>query len=106
IVAGDLVFVSGQVPLDPGSGALVDGGIAAQTRQVFANLGAILDAAGSGLDHVVKTTVFLTDLSDFTEMNETYRTFVGNPPPARSTIEVSKLPAGAAIEIECVALRG
>src|SRR3954447_14644138 len=76
IVAGELVFVSGQVPLDPASGALVEGGIVAQTRQVFANMDAILQAAGSGLDRVVKTTVFLTDLSDFTEMNETYRTFV------------------------------
>jgi 2-iminobutanoate/2-iminopropanoate deaminase len=105
IVAGELVFVSGQVGLDPATGALVEGGIVAQTRQVFANLGAILEAAGSGLDRIVKTTVFLTDLSDFTEMNETYRTFVAVPPPARSTIEISKLPAGATIEIECVALR-
>jgi 2-iminobutanoate/2-iminopropanoate deaminase len=105
IVAGELVFVSGQVPLDPATGSLVEGDIAAQTRQVFANLGAILEAAGSGLSRIVKTTVFLTDLQDFAEMNETYRSFVGDPPPARATIEVSKLPAGAAVEIECVALK-
>ena len=105
IVAGELVFVSGQVPLDPASGKLVEGDVAAQTTQIFANLKAILEAAGSSLERVVKTTVFLTDLGDFGAMNETYRTFVGDPPPARSTIEVSKLPAGASIEIECVALK-
>ena len=106
IVAGELLFVSGQVPLDPASGKLVEGDVATQTKQVFANLSAILEAAGSSLQRIVKTTVFLTDLGDFGAMNDTYRTFVGDPPPARSTIEVSKLPAGATIEIECVALKG
>jgi 2-iminobutanoate/2-iminopropanoate deaminase len=105
IVAGELVFVSGQVPLDPSTGKLVEGDVTAQTRQVFANLGAILQAAGSSLSRVVKTTVFLTDLDDFAAMNDTYATFVGDPPPARATIEVSKLPAGAAVEIECIALK-
>jgi 2-iminobutanoate/2-iminopropanoate deaminase len=103
IVAGELVFVSGQTPLDP-SGTLVEGSIADQTRQVFANLRAILEAAGSGLEHVVKTTVFLTDLGDFQEMNAAYASFFTDAPPARATVEVSKLPAGAAVEIECVAL--
>jgi 2-iminobutanoate/2-iminopropanoate deaminase len=103
IVAGNLVFVSGQTPLDP-SGKLVEGGIAEQTRQVFANLSAILDEAGSGLDRVVKTTVFLTNLGDFGEMNATYAGYFSAAPPARATVEVSKLPAGASVEIECVAL--
>ena len=105
IVAGDLVFASGQVPLDPRSGALVDGGIAVQTRQVFANIEGVLRAAGSGLDRIVKTTVFLTDLGDFQAMNEEYAKHVGESRPARSTVEVSALPAGASVEIECVALR-
>jgi 2-iminobutanoate/2-iminopropanoate deaminase len=105
IVAGELVFVSGQVALDPASGALVEGGIAEQTQQAFHNLAAILEEAGSGLDRVVKTTVFLTDLGDFAAMNEVYASRVSQPPPARATIEVSRLPAGACVEIECVALR-
>ena len=105
IVAGDLVFVSGQVPIDPGTGALVDGDVAAQTERIFANLAAVLEAAGSGLDRMIKTTVFLVDLGDFGEMNEAYRSAVGDPPPARSTVEVAALPAGARIEIDCVAAR-
>jgi 2-iminobutanoate/2-iminopropanoate deaminase len=105
IAAGELVYVSGQVPLDPSTGKLVPGGIVEQTRQVFANLRAILEAAGSSLDAVVKTTVYLTDLDDFAAMNETYAGFVGSSPPARATVEVSRLPAAAIVEIECVALR-
>jgi 2-iminobutanoate/2-iminopropanoate deaminase len=105
IVAGELVFVSGQVPIDPATGALVDGDAAAQTARIFANLAAILESAGSGLDRLVKTTVFLVDLADFAEMNEAYRTAVSDPPPARSTVEVAALPGGARIEIECVAAR-
>jgi 2-iminobutanoate/2-iminopropanoate deaminase len=105
IQAGELVFVSGQVGLDPASGDLVEGGIEAQTVRVFENLRAVLEAAGSGLDRVVKTTVFLQDFGDFGGMNDTYARFVGDTPPARATVEVSKLPAGALVEIECVALR-
>ena len=105
IIAGEFVFVSGQVGLDPGTAQLVVGGIVAETQQAFANLRAILEAAGSSLDRIVKTTVFLMDMDDFGLMNETYATFVGATPPARSTVEVAKLPAGAIFEIECVALR-
>lgn len=105
IIAGDLVFCSGQVGIDPGTGALVDGGVAEQTTQALANLGAVLEEAGSGLDRVLKTTVFLTDLGDFAAMNEVYGATLGEPKPARSTVEVSALPAGARVEIECVAIR-
>jgi 2-iminobutanoate/2-iminopropanoate deaminase len=98
------VFVSGQVALDPEAQALVPGGIAAQTEQVFANLRAILEAAGSSLDRIVKTTVFLQSFDDFSGMNEVYARHVGSVPPARSTFEVVKLPSGALVEIEAVAL--
>ena len=104
IRANGLVFVSGQVALPPGGGELVPGGITEQTEQVFANLAAILDAAGSSLDRIVKTTVFLQDFADFAGMNEVYARYVGDTPPARSTFQVSKLPSGALIEIEAVAL--
>ena len=103
IKAGDYVFVSGQLGLRPGEPELV-GGVAEQTEQVFRNLGAILEEAGSGLDRLVKTTVFLTDLGDFQAMNEVYAKHAGSPPPARSTVEVAGLPSGAAVEIEAVAL--
>ena len=104
IVANGLVFVSGQLALRPGEKELVPGDIAAQTEQVFANLRAILEAAGSGLDRLVKTTVFLQDLGDFVGMNEVYAKHVGDVPPARSTVEVAKLPSGARVEIEGIAL--
>jgi 2-iminobutanoate/2-iminopropanoate deaminase len=104
IRANGLVFVSGQVALKPGAKELVPGGIAEQTEQVFANLSAILEAAGSSLAHVVKTTVFLQSFDDFAGMNEVYARHVGDTPPARSTFEVGKLPSGALIEIEAVAL--
>lgn len=103
VVTGGLVYTAGQVPLDPATGALVDGGIAEQTEQVFRNLAAILEAAGSGLEHLVKTTVFLLSLEDFAGMNEVYARHVGDRPPARSTVEVSRLPAGALVEIDAVA---
>jgi 2-iminobutanoate/2-iminopropanoate deaminase len=106
IRAGGLVFVSGQVALRPGAPGLVPGGVAEQTEQVFANLSAILEAAGSSLDQVVKTTVFLQSFDDFAAMNEVYARHVGETPPARSTFEVAKLPSGALIEIEAVALVG
>jgi 2-iminobutanoate/2-iminopropanoate deaminase len=104
IRAGGLLFVSGQVALQPGSSEPASDAIGAQTEQVFANLRAILEAAGSSLDRIVKTTVYLTDLGDFQAMNEVYKQHVGETPPARATIEVSKLPAGSRIEIEAIAL--
>jgi 2-iminobutanoate/2-iminopropanoate deaminase len=104
IRANGLVFVSGQVALRPGEQELVPGGIAEQTEQVLANLRAILEAAGSGLDRVVKTTVFLQDFGDFAAMNEVYARHVGDAPPARATVEISKLPSGALVEIEAIAL--
>jgi 2-iminobutanoate/2-iminopropanoate deaminase len=103
IKTGDYVFVSGQVGLRPGESELV-GGIAEQTEQVFQNLGAILREAGSGLDRLVKTTVYLTDFGDFQAMNEVYARHVGDTPPARATVEVAALPSGAKVEIEAVAL--
>jgi len=104
IRAGGLVFVSGQLALQPGTPELVGEGIAEQTGQVFANLRAILEEAGSGLDRIVKTTVYLTSLDDFQGMNEVYRQHVGDVPPARATVEVSGLPSGALVEIEAIAL--
>ncbi len=100
---GDLVFVSGQIPLKPGSPDLVGTAIREQTEQVFANLNAVLEAAGSGLDRLVKTTVFLANLKDFADMNEVYKRYAGGAPPARSTVQVAALPAGALIEIEAIA---
>ena len=106
IKANGFVFASGQLGLRPGEAKIVPGGIAEQTEQVLTNLRAILEAAGSGLDRLVKTTVFLQDLRDFAAMNEVYARHVGDAPPARSTVEVAKLPSGALIEIEAVALAG
>ena len=103
IVVGGLVYTAGQVPLDPATGALVEGGIVEQTERVFRNVEAILGAAGAGLDRLVKTTVFLVSLDDFAGMNEVYARHAGERPPARSTVEVSRLPAGALVEIEAVA---
>jgi 2-iminobutanoate/2-iminopropanoate deaminase len=103
VKAAGLVFVAGQLGLEPGSKEPVEG-ITAQTEQVMQNLRAILEAAGSGIDRLVKTTVFLQDLGDFAAMNEVYATHVGDAPPARSTGEVAKLPSGALVEIEAVAL--
>ena len=104
IRAGGFVFVSGQLALEPGAKELSGGSIEEQTEQVFANLGAILEAAGSGLDRLVKTTVFLQNLDDFQGMNSVYAKRVGDTPPARSTVEVAKLPSGALVEIEAIAL--
>ncbi len=103
IVAGGFVFVSGQLALKPGAKELTGDTIGEQTEQIFANLGAILEAAGSGLDRLVKTTVFLVDLGDFAGMNEVYAKHVGDRPPARSTVEIAGLPSGALVEIEAVA---
>lgn len=104
IVANGFVFVSGQLALKPGEKELVPGSITEQTEQVFANLAAILAEAGSSLDRLVKTTVFLQDLGDFAGMNDVYAKHVGATPPARSTVEVAKLPSGALVEIEAIAL--
>jgi 2-iminobutanoate/2-iminopropanoate deaminase len=104
IKAGGFVFVSGQLSLRPGDTELTAGDIGSQTEQVFANLRAILEAAGTSLDNLVKTTVFLQNLDDFAGMNEVYAKHVGERPPARSTVEVAKLPSGALVEIEAVAL--
>jgi 2-iminobutanoate/2-iminopropanoate deaminase len=103
IRAGDFVFVSGQLALRPDHAEVVGDTIQEQTELVFANLGAILEEAGSGLDRLVKTTVYLGDLGDFAGMNEVYARHVGDQPPARATIEVAALPAGAKVEIEAIA---
>jgi 2-iminobutanoate/2-iminopropanoate deaminase len=104
IRTGGFLFVSGQLALRPGSAELVGGGIAEQTEQVFANLRAILEAGSSGLDRLVKTTVYLRNLGDFKGMNEVYRRHVGEVPPARATVEVAALPSGALVEIDAIAL--
>ena len=103
IRAGDFVFVSGQLALQPDHAEIVGDSIEEQTEQVLTNLRAILEAAGSGLDRLIKTTVYLADLGDFAGMNEVYARHVGEVPPARATIEVSALPSGAKVEIEAVA---
>ena len=105
MVVGDLIFCSGQIPLDPATGDLVQADIAAQTGRIIDNLDAVLAASGSALDQVVKTTVFLTDMGDFAAMNEVYAARFRDHRPARSTIAVAGLPKGARIEIECVAIR-
>jgi 2-iminobutanoate/2-iminopropanoate deaminase len=104
IKANGFVFVSGQLSLRPGDKELSAGEIGPQTEQVFANLRAILEEAGSSLEQLVKTTVFLQDLDDFAGMNDVYSKHVGDTPPARSTVEVAKLPSGALVEIEAIAL--
>lgn len=101
--AGNLLFTAGQIPLDPASGTLVEGGVAEQTRRVLANLEAILAAAGTGFDRVLKTTVYLVDMSDFAAMNEVYATAFPSPAPARTTVAVAALPKAARVEIELVA---
>jgi 2-iminobutanoate/2-iminopropanoate deaminase len=104
ILVEGLIFTAGQVGLDPATMELVDGGIEAQTRQVLTNLKHVLECASSGLNFVVKTTVFLQDMGDFAKMNATYAEFFPENPPARSTVQVAALPKGALVEIECVAL--
>jgi 2-iminobutanoate/2-iminopropanoate deaminase len=103
IRVGEFVFVSGQLALRPGESQLMGGSIQEQTEQIFVNLAAILEEAGTGLDKLVKTTVFLQNLDDFGGMNEVYAKHVGDRPPARSTVEVAKLPSGALVEIEAIA---
>jgi 2-iminobutanoate/2-iminopropanoate deaminase len=104
IKAGNLLFVSGQIPIDPATGALINGDITAQTEQVMRNLGALLRAAGIGFDHVVRTTVFLADMGDFAAMNEVYGRHVTAPPPARATVQVARLPRDVKIEVDAIAV--
>jgi 2-iminobutanoate/2-iminopropanoate deaminase len=104
IVANGLVFTAGQLPLDPETMTLVDGDVTAQTERVMHNLAAVLAAAGSGFDRVVKTTCFLADLNDFAAFNAVYGRFLGSNPPPRSTVQVAKLPLDSLVEVECIAL--
>ena len=104
IRANGLVFASGQIPTDPQTGQFVPGGIQEQTEQALKNLAAVLEAAGSGLDRIVKTTVFLADMNEFSAMNEIYGEFFRENPPARATVEAARLPRDARVEIEAIAL--
>jgi len=104
IRSGNFLFLSGQVGFDPSSGALVDGDISAQTDQVMRNIGALLHAAGTDFAHVVRTTVFLADMAEFAKMNEIYARYVVDPPPARSTVQVARLPRDARVEIDVIAV--
>jgi 2-iminobutanoate/2-iminopropanoate deaminase len=103
IRAGSLLFLSGQIPIDPASGQMVEGDIAQQTHRIFKNLGAILQAAGATFDNVVRTTVYLADMNDFTAMNEVYGTYFSSPAPARATIQAARLPKDARVEIDLIA---
>jgi 2-iminobutanoate/2-iminopropanoate deaminase len=104
IRAGNLLFLSGQVAFDPSTGALVGHDISAQTDQVMRNIGALLKAAGTDFAHVVRTTVFLADMDEFAKMNEVYARYFGDPPPARSTVQVARLPRDARVEIDVIAV--
>jgi 2-iminobutanoate/2-iminopropanoate deaminase len=104
IRSGNLLFLSGQIPLDPHTGQIVDGDVAAQTEQVMRNIAALLRAAGAGFEHVVRTTVFLADMNEFAAMNAVYGRFVVDPPPARATVQVSRLPRDARVEIDVIAV--
>ena len=106
ITAGGFLFASGQIPLDPATGQLVDGGIVEQTHRVLKNLSAVLSAAGIGFDRVVKTTVYLADMGDFAAMNEIYGTYFPSPAPARATIQAARLPRDVRVEIDVVAYVG
>ena len=101
--AGSLLFISGQIPLDPESGAVVDGDITAQTHRVMQSLGAILRAAGADFSHVVRTTIFLTDLGNFAEVNDAYGSYFTDPAPTRATVQVAALPKGVSVEIDAIA---
>ena len=104
IAAGQLLFLSGQTPLDPATGKLVDGGIAEQTHRVMSNLREVLTAAGSSFDNVVRTTIFLADMNDFAAVNEVYGSYFENPAPARACVQVAELPMKARVEIDAIAL--
>ena len=104
IRAGSLLFVSGQIALDPDTGKMIDGDLAAQTHRVFKNLGAILEAAGASFANVVRTTVYLADMNDFPVMNEIYGTYFSSPAPARATVQAARLPRDARVEIDLIAV--
>jgi len=104
IRAGNMLFLSGQIPIDPGTGNLVSGGIEAQTHQVFRNIGEILTAAGASFDHVVSSGVFLADMNDFAKMNDIYATYFTSPAPARATVQVARLPKDCLVEIQVTAV--
>ena len=104
IRAGSLLFVSGQIPIDPSSGTLIEGSIAEQTHRVFRNIGAILEAAGASFDHVARTTVYLADMNDFAAMNEVYGSYFTSPAPARATVQAARLPRDARVEIDVIAV--
>ena len=104
--AGNMIFASGQIPLDPATKEFVPGGVAEQTEQVLKNLTAVFAAAGVGLEQVVKTTVFLADMNDFNAMNEVYGKYFGQNPPARATVQAARLPRDAKVEIEAIAVTG
>jgi 2-iminobutanoate/2-iminopropanoate deaminase len=103
IKAGGFVFTAGQIPLDPATGKFVEGDISVQTEQVMRNLAAVLEAAGTSISRVVKTTCFLVNLDDFATFNEVYGRYFGDTKPARSTVQAARLPAGATVEVECIA---
>lgn len=103
IRAGSLIFVSGQIPLDPATGQMVEGDVVAQTHRVFANLKAILEAAGASLDHVVRATVYLADMNDFAAVNEVYGSYFSSPAPARATVQAARLPKDSRVEIDVIA---
>ena len=105
VTLGDFVFTSGQIPIDPQTGVFVEGGIAEQTEQVLRNLAEVLRAAGTSLEAVVKTTVFLADMNDFAAMNEVYGRYFSDEPPARSTVQAARLPRDARVEIDAIAVR-
>jgi 2-iminobutanoate/2-iminopropanoate deaminase len=106
VKANGFVFASGQIPIDPATGQFVEGGITEQTEQVMKNVSAVLQAAGSSLDKVIKTTVFLADMGEFAAMNEVYGRYFAQEPPARATVEAARLPRDARVEIEAIALAG
>lgn len=104
VKTGNMVFCSGQIPIDPATGEFVSNDVAEQTEQVLKNLSAVLEAAGTGLNNVVKTTVFLADMNDFTAMNEVYAKYFSDNKPARATVQAARLPRDARVEIECIAV--
>lgn len=106
VKVGDIVFVSGQIPLDPATGEMVQGDVEAQTKRVMENLRAVLKAAGAGFEHVVRSTIYLTDLGDFAKVNAIYGSYFPSEPPARATVQVSALPRGSQVEIDVVAHLG
>lgn len=106
VIHGDMIFLSGQIPLDPATGQLVEGDVAAQTERVLENVKAVLEASGSSLLNVLKTTVFLKSMGDFPRMNEVYARYFSENPPARSTVEAARLPRDVQVEIDAIAVKG